>query len=88
MSERPIKTAADWIALFGRRARELGLTHLEVDDRAGLGDGHFGKLMCGARTPSLQTIERLCSALDLAFMPIDARSCVDDTPQLSHSDAR
>jgi transcriptional regulator with XRE-family HTH domain len=77
MSERLIRTATDMVALFGERAKQLGLTHLDVDARAGLSEGHFSKLMCGLRTPSLQTIERLCGALDLAFAPIastDGRS--------------
>jgi len=91
MTERLIRTAADMIALFGERAKQLGLTHLEVDARAGLSDGHFSKLLCGLRTPSLQTIERLCGALDLAFVPIvsaDGRSSVDEASRLMHVDTR
>lgn len=65
------------VALFGKRARQLGLTHLEVDARAGLSEGHFSKVMCGLRMPSLQTVERLCGALDIAFAPINGRSSFD-----------
>ncbi len=77
MADRLIRTSADMVALFGRRARELGLTHLEVDARAGLSEGHFSKVMCGLRAPSLQTIERLCGGLDIAFAPINGRSSFD-----------
>lgn len=64
-----IKTAADMVALFGARAKELGLAHREVDEIAGLGEGYFSKLMCGARKPGAVTIERICGALQLAFVP-------------------
>jgi hypothetical protein len=70
MTERLVKSAADWVPVFRDRIRELGLTHLEVDARAGLSDGHTGKVLCGLRTPSLLTIERLCCALKL-FVAID-----------------
>jgi predicted transcriptional regulator len=75
MSDRLIVTSADWIAVFRERIKELGLTHIEVDERAGLSEGHCGKIMCGMRTPSLLTIERLCRALDLVAIVIaDGRS--------------
>jgi len=75
-----ILTSADWIAVFRARIRELGLTHLEVDSRAGLSEGHTGKVMCGTRTPSLLTIERLCRALNLsvAIESADGRSSFAD----------
>lgn len=66
MTERLLRTSSDWIAMFRARIKQLGLTHLEVDERAGLSEGHTGKVLCGMRTPSLLTIERLCRALDLA----------------------
>jgi hypothetical protein len=81
MSERLIRSAADMVALFGARAKELGLSHREIDELAGLGDGHFSKLMCGDRKPGGRTIERICSALDLAFAPIilsAAQLCVGE----------
>jgi transcriptional regulator with XRE-family HTH domain len=75
-----IRTAADWIAVFRSRIKELGLTHLEVDARAGLSEGHTGKVLCGTRMPSLLTIERLCRALDLAVAieSADGRSSFAD----------
>jgi transcriptional regulator with XRE-family HTH domain len=86
MSDPLIRTAADWIPVFRGRIRELGLTHLEVDARAGLSEGHCGKILCGSRTPTLQTIDRLCRALGISFMPIfeaDGRSSFDGESQLS-----
>jgi transcriptional regulator with XRE-family HTH domain len=80
-----IRTSADMLALFGKRARELGLTHLEVDARAGLSEGHFGKVMCGSRMPSLQTVERLCGALEIAFAPINGRSSFAGESQIGDS---
>jgi predicted transcriptional regulator len=75
MSDRLIVTSADWIAVFRERIKELGLTHLDVDARAGLSEGHCGKIMCGMKTPSWPTIEKLCRALDLvAIVSTDGRS--------------
>jgi hypothetical protein len=80
-----IRTSADWIAVFRARIRELGLTHLEVDGLAKLSEGHTGKIMCGTRTPSLLTIERLCRALKLsvAIESADGRSSFASGDQLS-----
>jgi hypothetical protein len=80
MTERLIRTSTDMVALFRSRALELGLTHLDVDARAGLADGYFGKIVCGMKKPGALTIERLCGALNLAFAPIitsDALRCVE-----------
>lgn len=69
MSEM-IRTAAEMIAAFGARAKELGLAHREVDEIAGLGDGYFSKLMCGDRKPGALVIERICGALQIGFVPL------------------
>jgi transcriptional regulator with XRE-family HTH domain len=80
MSDGLILKSADWIAVFRTRIKELGLTHLEVDARAGLSEGHTGKVLCGTRVPSLLTIERLCRALNLAVAieSADGRSSFAD----------
>ncbi|WP_354102193.1 helix-turn-helix transcriptional regulator [Bradyrhizobium sp. RT7b] len=65
----PIRTAAGIVDLFVERARSLGLSHREVDEMADLGEGYFSKLACGDRRPSAVTIEKLCGALQLAFLP-------------------
>jgi DNA-binding Xre family transcriptional regulator len=67
MTERLIRTSVDWIAVFRARIRQLGLTHLEVDARAGLSEGHTGKVLCGTRKDvSWSTIEKLCHGLNLS----------------------
>jgi hypothetical protein len=84
MTGRLIRTSADMVALFAARAKELGLSHREVDELAGLGDGHFSKIMCGDRKPGALTVEGICGALQLAFVPIvvgAARSCVGENPE-------
>jgi hypothetical protein len=80
MTEVLIRTSADWIAVFRSRIRELGLTHLEVDARAGLSEGHCSKIMCGMKKdPSWPTIEKLCRALDLVpIVRSDGRSSFAD----------
>jgi hypothetical protein len=69
MNDRLVRTAADMVALFVARAAELGFSHREVDEIAGLGDGYFSKVACGDRKPGALTIERICGALGLAFVP-------------------
>jgi hypothetical protein len=64
----PVRTVGEVVGLLRGRAVQLGMTHLEVDARAGLADGHFSKIVCSARVPSLRTIERLCGALDLFYL--------------------
>jgi hypothetical protein len=79
MSERLIRTSADWIAVFRARIKELGLTHLAVDGLAGLSEGHTSKILCGLRAPSADTIARLCAALGLvAIVSVDGRSSFAD----------
>ncbi|MCK1542204.1 helix-turn-helix transcriptional regulator [Bradyrhizobium sp. 160] len=68
----PIHTVAGLVHLFVERARSLGLSHREVDERAHLGEGYFSKLACGDRRPTAVTIEKLCGALQLAFLPCEA----------------
>lgn len=67
----PIRTAAGIVEMFVERARVLGLSHREVDDRAHLGEGYFSKLACGDRRPTAVTIEKLCAALQLALLMVD-----------------
>jgi predicted transcriptional regulator len=69
MSERLIRSSADMVALFGDRIRELGLSHREIDDLAGFGEGYTSKIMCGDRQPGARTIERMCRVLKVAFVP-------------------
>jgi hypothetical protein len=70
MTDHLIRTAADWIAVFRARIAELELTHREVDDLAGLSEGHTSKILCGERKASGETTVRLCGALALAQVVI------------------
>jgi transcriptional regulator with XRE-family HTH domain len=48
-----------------------GLTQLDVDHRAGLGEGHCSAILNGKRIPKIDTVQRILDvlALDLAFAP-------------------
>ena len=48
-----------------------GLTLLEVDHRAGLGEGHCSAILNGKRIPKIDTLLRILDVLglDLAFAP-------------------
>ena len=70
MTGRLIRTSVDWIVVFRERIAELGLSHREVDELAGFGEGYTSKILCGDRKPGALTIERLSGALKLAFAPI------------------
>ena len=59
-----------------KRARQLELSDAEVARRAGLAERRYGHYVRGAREPDLQTLLRICTALDLT--PNDL--LVPDTP--------
>ncbi len=69
MNDQLIRTSADWIAIWRARIDELELPHREVDCRAGWGEGYCSKLMCGMKTPTTKTIERMNAALALRLRP-------------------
>jgi hypothetical protein len=70
MSERLIRLSTDWADVFRARIVDLGLSHFEVDQRAGLPDGYCNKILNGKKKPGAVTIERMCGALQLAFRPV------------------
>jgi hypothetical protein len=70
MSDQLIRTSADWAAVFRVRITELGLSHFEVDQLAGLPGGYCNKILNAKKRPGAATIARLCSALALAFKPV------------------
>lgn len=83
----PVSTAPGFVAVFVERARELGLSHREVDERAEIGEGYFSKIACGDRRPTAATIEKLCAALQVEFLPrvtVAAQMGVCETDE--HSD--
>jgi hypothetical protein len=65
MSDRLIRSPADWMAIWRARIAELGWTHREVDFRAGWGEGYCSKLLCGDREPTATTISRMNRTLGL-----------------------
>jgi transcriptional regulator with XRE-family HTH domain len=67
MTEALFGSQADWIALWRGRLADLGWTHRELDDRAGLGEGYASKLLCGLMKPTAQTIERINRALGISL---------------------
>jgi transcriptional regulator with XRE-family HTH domain len=69
MSEKSIRALRAAIA-----AR--GLTQLEVDHLAGLGQGHTGAILRGEKIPRIDTMDRILDQLDmeLAFVP---RAAID-----------
>jgi hypothetical protein len=59
---------ADWLPLWKKTAASRGFSYREVDDRAGLTDGYFSRLMCGdVKEPTTTTIDRINRALDIRF---------------------
>jgi transcriptional regulator with XRE-family HTH domain len=48
-----------------------GLTQLDVDHLAGLGQGHCSAILNGKRIPKIDTVQRILDvlALELAFAP-------------------
>jgi transcriptional regulator with XRE-family HTH domain len=67
-------------ALAARR-RQLGLTQLQVDQRAGLQDQYCGKLEIGTRMLGNLSLPMLCAALDVDILvaPRSSASPVDRT---------
>jgi transcriptional regulator with XRE-family HTH domain len=59
------------------RARELELSDAEVARRAGLAERRYGHYVRGAREPDLETLLRICAALDVTpndLLLLDERS--------------
>lgn len=50
------------------RRKALGLSQLAVDQMSGLPDGYQGKIECGLRSPSLQTLSTVLQALGLGMV--------------------
>jgi DNA-binding phage protein len=42
-----------------------GLTQLDVDHQAGLGQGHTGKILRGKKNPTVETLVSILDALNL-----------------------
>jgi hypothetical protein len=70
MNNRLILKSTDWADVFRARIALLGLTHAEVDAIARLPAGYCNKILNGKKRPGVVTIERLCGALALGFVPV------------------
>ncbi len=70
MTDRLIRSATDWASVFRARIAELELSHLEVDQIAGLPDGYCNKILNAKKQPGARTIEKLLGALALALQPV------------------
>jgi hypothetical protein len=65
----PLRSTADWIAAIRARVADRGLTHLEVDHRAGIADGLTSKILCGMKKrPSAATLMKISDAVELALL--------------------
>jgi hypothetical protein len=62
---------AELIALWRSTMTAQGLTHREVDFRAGWGEGYCSKLLCGDREPTATTISRMNQALGIRLVKVD-----------------
>ena len=63
---------SDWlIRALRAEIAARGLTQLDVDHLAGLGQGHCSAILNGKRIPKIDTVQRILAvlALDLAFAP-------------------
>jgi hypothetical protein len=69
MSEGLTCLPAELRALWRSTITTKGLTHREVDFRAGWGEGYCSKLLCGDREPTATTISKMNQALGISFVP-------------------
>lgn len=63
----PIRTMEDLVAALRARRMELGLSHLDVDDAAGLQGGYTGKIECGDRNLGPLSFAGLLGALGVVL---------------------
>jgi transcriptional regulator with XRE-family HTH domain len=71
MTERLIRISGDCARALRAAIEARGLTQLDVDHRAGLGEGHCSAILNGKRIPKIDTVQRILDvlALELAFTP-------------------
>jgi len=59
---------ADWLSVWKPAAAARGYSYRMLDDRAGLTDGYFSRLVCGdIKEPTAETIAAINRALDIRF---------------------
>jgi transcriptional regulator with XRE-family HTH domain len=71
MTERLIRISGDCARVLRAEIAARGLTQLDVDHLAGLGQGHTSKILNGKKNPTVETLVSILEALDLdlAFAP-------------------
>jgi transcriptional regulator with XRE-family HTH domain len=71
MADCPIWITRGYAEAIRSAIAEEGLTLLEVDHRAGLGEGHCSAILNGKRIPKIDTLLRILDVLDrnIAFAP-------------------
>jgi transcriptional regulator with XRE-family HTH domain len=69
MTERLIRISGDCARALRAEILARGLTQLDVDHRAGLGQGHTSKILNGKKNPTVETLVSILDVLnlDLAF---------------------
>jgi transcriptional regulator with XRE-family HTH domain len=68
MSEGLTGTRSDWLSVWKPAAAARGYSYRVLDDRAGLTDGYFSRLVCGdIKEPTAETIAAINRALDIRF---------------------
>ena len=65
MSERLIRISGDCARALRAEIAARGLTQLDVDHRAGLGEGHTSKILNHKKNPTVGTLVSILDVLDL-----------------------
>jgi transcriptional regulator with XRE-family HTH domain len=70
-TERAVRVSRDYADALRAEIAARGLTQLQVDHRAGLGEGHCSAILNRKRVPKIDTLLRILDVLglDLAFAP-------------------
>lgn len=78
MTESPVNTFDDVLALLVQLRDALGLNILETEECVGLAQGHLAKIESAARLPNFQTVIDIASAFGIQFVarrgPLPART--------------
>jgi transcriptional regulator with XRE-family HTH domain len=78
MSDGLTGTRADWLSVWKPAAAARGYSYRVLDDRAGLTDGYFSRLVCGdIKEPTAETIAAINRALDIRFFVKVASDSLD-----------
>jgi transcriptional regulator with XRE-family HTH domain len=65
MSDRLIRISGDCARALRAAIKARGLTQLDVDHQAGLGQGHTSKILNGKKNPTVETLVSILDVLDL-----------------------